>query len=441
MADGHRLEFLDHAVLQLLKATGRQQLMQAVWVYGRPVDHDGVRRLHRNLSGSILNRLIEASPLPFGRPRWVRPTTPPPLLVADPRPRAELLDWADSMRNLPIDPERGPAWHLMLQPFTDGTSAVSVIGSHCIGDGVGALLAIHQAVTGGANDVTYDAAGTRSRGEGIVADLRQAKADLRRSARAAVAVTRTVYGAVRERRSAHAEVDTRTFIDLPTAAILVPMAEWDARAADLSGNSHTLFAAIVARLAASLGRRRRSDGAVSLHLAVNRRVSLDDDRAIAMEFARAAIEPDGLPRDLAQARSTLRESRRMLDHQSDPALELLPLVPWLPLRAMRKAPDLLFSYADDLPVSCSNLGDLFPDLARADGTPADHMLLRGVDSHVTLADLHRSHGHLVAVSGRLGDAVSISVESWEIGADNSRQRLRGLLDAALADFRLSGTHL
>lgn len=40
----HRLAFLDHAALDLLRATGRNQLIQIVWVYEHPLDEDGLKR-------------------------------------------------------------------------------------------------------------------------------------------------------------------------------------------------------------------------------------------------------------------------------------------------------------------------------------------------------------------------------------------------------------
>jgi len=55
----HRLAFLDHAALELLRATGRNQLIQIVWVYERPLDEDGLKRFHKNLYASLGSRLIE----------------------------------------------------------------------------------------------------------------------------------------------------------------------------------------------------------------------------------------------------------------------------------------------------------------------------------------------------------------------------------------------
>ena len=55
----HRLEFLDQAALELMRATGRNQLMQCVWVYEHPLSDEGLKRFHHNLYASLGSRLID----------------------------------------------------------------------------------------------------------------------------------------------------------------------------------------------------------------------------------------------------------------------------------------------------------------------------------------------------------------------------------------------
>jgi hypothetical protein len=90
-------------------------------------------------------------------------------------------------------------------------------------------------------------------------------------------------------------------------------------------------------------------------------------------------------------------------------------------------------------VSCSNLGDLPPDLARVDGTPADYVFIRALDTNVTMGELQRSHGQLVVVSGRINGKISISVEAYQLDAENSKAHLRNVVEQTLAEFGLSGT--
>jgi len=440
----HRLTFLDHTALELHRVTGRGQLMQCVWVYEHPVQIDGLNRFNANLYKSLGSRLIERSPLPFGRPRWVRPVGPPPPIhfAERPRRRTELMEWADELGKLPIDPERGPGWHLAVQPLDDGATAVSIVASHNIGDGVGSLMAVFEAVTGMLRDPGYDEPRSRSRGEAIVSDLSQALRDLPMTARTALKAAKTV----REQRdsfkrahAANAANADPTEVAVPSVALYIDIPEWDSKAESLGGNSYSLLAGFTARLGEHFGRNRPSDGAVSLLMAINLRESLDDDRALAMAFANAAVDPAAVTTDLTKVREAVREGREKAKNEPDPVIEMMALVPWLPRSAVKGIAELLFSYAEDPPCTCSNLGDLPPDLARVDGTPAERVFIRALDTSVTLGDLERSRGQLVVVSGRINGKVSISVEAYELGAANTKERVRAVVAETLSEFGLHAT--
>ncbi|MGY4708721.1 wax ester/triacylglycerol synthase domain-containing protein [Mycolicibacterium sp. CBM1] len=441
----HRLEFLDQTAFEMMRATGRGQLMQCVWVYEHPVDIEGLRRFHRNFTASLGSRLIETSPLPFGRPRWVTPLGPPPPIrfSENPRPRSELMDWADELATLPIDPEHGPGWYLVVQPLTDGSTAISMLGSHCIGDGVGALLAIFEAVTGNIRDVGYDAPGSRTRMQAIKADLRQTVRDLPQTARTVVKAAKVArqkrkdLAASRASRSGEVGVAADETVVIPSIAVYVDAAEWDARAESLGGNSYSLLAGVAAKFAERLQRRRVSDGAVTLVIAINLRESLDDDRALAMAFANATVDPEKVTIDLSEARAAVKVAREAAKAQTDPTMELLSLIPWLPRSAVKLVAELLFAYSDDLPVSCSNLGELPPQLAQLDGTDAEYVFIRALDQNVTRSEMIRSHGQLVVVSGRINGKVTISVEAYQNEGENSKPRLRELAAETMAEFGLT----
>ncbi|BBZ75772.1 hypothetical protein MANY_11090 [Mycolicibacterium anyangense] len=444
----HRLEFLDQTAFELMRATGRSQLMQCIWVYEHPVDIDGLKRFHKNFTASLGSRLIEPSPLPFGRPRWVDPVGPsaPIRFAEQARPRSELMDWADELGTLPMDPEHGPAWHLVVQPLTDGSTAVSMLGSHCIGDGVGALLAIFEAVTGNIRDIGYSPPKSRSTVQALRADLRQAVRDLPLTARTAVKAAKLVAAQRKElarsralQPAPEAGVDLDSTVVVPSVAVFVDAEQWDARAKALQGNSYSLVAGFAAKLAEKVGRRRASDGAVTLVIAINLRESLDDDRALAMAFANATVDPSQVTTDLTEARGVVRTARETAKSEPDPTIELLPLMPWLPKPAVKGVAELLFAYSEDLPVSCSNLGDLPPQLAQVDGTDAEYVLIRALDQHVTMREIQRSHGQLVVVSGRINGKVVVSVEAYQIGAENTKPWLRALAAQTLADFELTGS--
>jgi hypothetical protein len=442
-----RLSFMDQACLQLLRATGRGQLMQAVWIYEHPVDVDGLRRFHRNFGYGMAGRLIERSPLPFGRHRWVSALGPSSDIdFADRlRPRAEVIEWADERAALPVDPESGPGWHLGVVPLTDGSTAVSLVLSHYLTDGVGFLLTVADAVNGNRRDLGHPMPRSRSRFRGAVSDLRQ-------TAQAAPEVTRTLVAAAklafRHRRdmarsgaprpAAVPADDGDSAVVLPSTAIYVDVETWDARANALGGTSYSLLAGFAAKLGERIGRRRADDGAVNLVIALNGRDGLDDTRANAISFARVSLDPTNVATDMTQARLAIRQALKASREVPDETLQLLPLVPLVPRRALKRVADLFFGSADEPPVSCSNLGDLDPAVGRPDGTEAEYLVLRGVDQNISRRDLERAGGQLVLVAARIGGKISIGIVAYQVGAENSRSRLRELAAHTLADFDLCG---
>jgi hypothetical protein len=78
-----------------------------------------------------------------------------------------------------------------------------------------------------------------------------------------------------------------TFVVVPGIAISIDVDDWDARANALGGNSNTLAAALAAKLGERMGRRRASDGAVTLPLPIIERAE-GDTRAVAVSFARVS---------------------------------------------------------------------------------------------------------------------------------------------------------
>lgn len=443
----HRLVPLDQAAYEMLRATGRGQLMQCVWVYEHPLNMEGLRRFHRNFADSHGGRRIERSPLPFGRHRWVKPPgAPSEIRVNDtPRPRSELLDWADELAALPIDPVDGPTWYLAVQPLTDGSTAVSMVGSHVIGDGVGALLATFEAVTGNIRDIGYLKPASRTRSRAVISDLGQALRDLPDVGRALLKASPLIWAkrhdlmrARKVRSSANISESDNHPVIVPSAAVYIDSELWDSCAERLNGNFYSLVAGVTAKLSEHLGRRRKSDGAVTLIIAINLRESLDDTRALAMAFANANVDPTQVTIDLSEARTAVRQARKAAKDKDDPVLEILPIIPWLPKAAVTALADLLFDYSDDLPVSCSNLGDLPPQLGQIDGTDAEYVFIRAVDQNVTRRELQRSHGQLVVVAGRINGKVTLSVEAYQPGGENTKNHLRELIRQTLAEFELTG---
>jgi hypothetical protein len=447
----NQLSFMDQAGFQLLRATGRGQLMQMLWIYEHPVDLDGLRRFHRSFGYGYYGRRIERSVLPFGRHRWVSSLGQPlELDVAEPRPRSEVSDWFDERAQLPIDPESGPAWHMGVLPMTDGSTAVTLVGSHHLSDGVAALLDVLAAVDDARREFDYPLPRSRKPFRGAVSDLRQAVKGLPEVARTVQVAVRLGLQARREMAASKTSKTSKTYkppptqptdpdarIVLPAITALVDLAQWDARAESLHGTSYSLVAGLAAKLGEQMG-RKRSDGRVTLVMALNDRTSLEDTRANAMLFASADIDPALVTTDLADARSTVRQALQTAREEPDATLELLPLVPFVPRRALRRVVEQFLGSGADLPVSCSNMGDVHPSAACPDGTAAEYTAMRGADQNVRRADVERAGGHLVVVAGRISGRISIDIIAYQVGAENSKQRLREVAARTLSEFGLTG---
>lgn len=438
-----RLSLTDQLLFLGQRATGQELAMQAVWVYDRAVDLDGVKRFHENFGYGLYGRLIEPSPLPFGRHRWVSSLGPAgPLDVAETaRPREQLSDWVDERVGLPIDPEQGPGWHVGVLPMTDGSTAVSLVMSHCLSDGLGAIGTIVDAIKGNTKDFGYRAPRSRARRRALAEDLRATARSVPEVARTLVAAGRQAFDRRHEltrggtRAAAGAAAPDRPVV-APAITIYIDLDLWDDRAQALNGASHSLVAAFAAKLAERTGRRRAEDGVVTLHVPISDR-GPDDTRANAAAIATVRIAPEQVSTDLSGPRAAIKAALKEMREHPDPQLELLPLTPFIPKWAVKRGADVVFGFAD-LPVSLSNLGDVDPVMARVDGTDADWVMLRGVDRHVTQRYLEHRGGLLTVLAGRIGGKMSITVVGYQPGEENTKPRLRRLAADTMADFGLTG---
>jgi len=443
---GNLLDYVDQALFLGLRATGQSAVTQIVWVYDHEIDDDGVRRFHRNMGYGMAGRLVEPSPLPFGRHRWVTSLGPAaPLRFAPrPRPRSELSDWIDECTRQPIDPQFGPSWHMSVLPMTDGSTAVSLVGSHCVADGGGALLTVYEAVMGARRHLGYPPPHARSWFRALITDLRQSAHDLPETARTVVAAVRFLGKHRKDQKATGATAPTVPAVDradeavtAPAVAVIVPIDRWDARAEAMGGNGYALLAALCARLAVHQGRGLADDGTVGLIVPINDR-TLEDTRANAVNLAYVRVDPTTVTTDLGATRTAIRNALKTMRETPDEALALLPLTPFIPKAAVRRTADLAFGFTSE-PVSCSNVGDLPDDVTRLDGTPAELVIMRGVDQHVTRHVLEERRGLLTVVCGRLAGQVSMTVVGYQPGAPNTKEWLRESIRASLDELGLTGT--
>ena len=444
----NRLAFVDHGLFAQHHAIGRKLVIQCVWVYEHAIDFDGLRRFHHNLGYGLLGRRIERSPLPFARNRWVSDQGPSDIDIAEcARPRAELSDWADERSQLPIDPEWGPGWHLGVLPLTDGSTAVTLVHSHYLVDGLGLAVTITDAVLGNTRDLGYPPPRSRTRPRAVVQDARQTARDTPQVARAIVKVAKLARKQARSRQDiaqsppprpiAPRGCDGDDTVVVPTIAVHVDLDDWDARAKALGATTNTLVAAFVAKLGERMGRRRARDGAVVLQLPISDRAE-GDTRANAMSFANVSIDPTRATTDLCDARAAIKQALRTLRETPDGTLQFLWLASFTPKRAWRRMNDAM--PADpDLPVFCSNMGDFGPLVCRVDGTHGELALTRVVAQHESRQWLERIGGQMTVQSWRCGGKIiHITVSAYQPGAENTKPALRELAAHTLAEFDLNG---
>jgi hypothetical protein len=441
----NRLAYMDQASFLALRARDQPQLVQWVWVYQDAIDMAALQRFHHNLGYGLLGRLIERSPLPFGRHRWVAAHLGPQIDIDDTaRPRTELSSWADERAQLPIDPETGPGWRLGVASFSDGSTAISLVASHCLADGLGCGQAIAEAIHGITHDFGYPPPRSRTRPRALAADLRQTLKGVPETARALGAATRLLRNARKASAAAPQSVsnprtDDRTgngggYVTVPAITVHVDQDQWDARARDLGGTSNSLFLGFAAKLGERMGRKSPDTGTVRVIITASNR-TYGDSEANALSFTGIDVDPARVTTDLSVVRATTKQALRTMREEPDASLAALPLIPLIPKRAVRTLGDVVFGFLD-LPVTCTNIGDVEPALLRVAGSEADYYFARGIDQKVTPAIAGQK---FFLGCGRIGGRVVIPVVAYHLTGTNTKAALSELVRQTLATFDLTAT--
>lgn len=430
---------MDQASFLGLRALGYGALVQFNWIYNRPANIDGLRRFHRNLGYGLLGRRVERSPLPFARDRWVFSPGPEDIEIAEtPCPRADLSTWLYERACLPLDPEYGPSFHLGVLPLEDGGTAVSLVTSHTLVDGLGVLQAINDAATGRTRYLGYPYPGSRTRGRALLQDGRQTIASAPELGRAVAATVRI---ARRRRKDVAASMasappsprgagDDQPIV-VPSVTAYVDVAEWDARAKSIGGNSFTLLAGFAGRLGVQMG-RVCGDGMVTLSFPISDRTE-DDTRGNALVFPVVSVDPTHLTSDLGEVRLKFKQAFADLEETTKELLAPLPLTSLTPKWVARRAAGMGLGAAG-LPIGCSNVGDMPPAVNRPDGTEADYASGRLIEAGINRRALERIGGQLFVVSGRGGGKLWISVNAYLPGRTDSQDALRENVSRTFAEF-------
>jgi hypothetical protein len=438
-----RLAPLDQAAFLRLRATGQGSVCQCTWVYDRDVDIDELRVFNGNLGTGLLGRRIERSPLPFGRHRWVVDDRVPDIAVEVRQPRAEIGSWIDRRARVRVDPEWGPTFHLGVLPLDDGGTAVTLVASHCVADGLGLATAIADAVKNEHANFGYPLAHSRSRWRAVSEDMADAVRTLPSVFRALLATLVILLrlsrapappAAVAARRPTDGEDHPA---DLPSVTIQTDTAAWDSRARELNGSSNTLFVAFAARLAHRMGRMHADGHTVTVVLPVSER-GAEDDRANALTSITLDVDSRTVIDDLGPVRADVKTRLAALAREPNEMLAGLPLVPFTPRWLVRQTEGIAMA-TGQLPVGCSNLGDLDAVVGRVDGADAAEVSMRLAEQGVTRRRIEQSRGQLFCGAGTISGNRFLTVVTYRSGAENTAAATRALACDALADLNLSAT--
>jgi hypothetical protein len=182
--------------------------------------------------------------------------------------------------------------------------------------------------------------------------------------------------------------------------------------------------------------RVTGDGSATPSIPVNQRTA-GDARANAITNVDITVDPALAVTDLREIRAATK--RALIRHREvpDERWALLPLVPLLPERLIRRLVGVATGGTTN--VVSSNLGAAAPGVNRPDGTDADHFAMKSLYPGVTTAIMHRTGGVLALLSGRVDRQVFVSVLAYQPGRPNSNDDLWQDLSGALGDFSLTAT--
>jgi hypothetical protein len=440
-----RLALLDQAAFLRLRATGQGSVVQCTWVYDRAVDTDELRVFNGNLGAGLLGRRIERSPLPFGRHRWVVDRRSPAIdLTAACRPRDDIGAWIEQRARVKVDPQWGPTFHLGVLPLDDGGTAITLVASHCVADGLGLATAIAEAVKGESRDFGYLQAHSRGWWRAVWQDLADAVLALPAVIRALIATLLIVLRLSSDTK-APSPPPYRTVVagddegaELPSVTMQTDASAWDTRAGALSGSSTTLFVAFAARLAHRIGRIRQDGGnTATVVLPVSQR-SAGDDRANALTSITVAVDSEAVMDGLSSVRADVKRQLTLLGQQPNEMLAGLPLIPFTPRWLVRHTEGIAMA-TGQLPVGCSNLGNFDTVVGRIDGRDATEMSMRLAEQGITRRRIERAHGQLFCGTGTINGSRFITVVAYLSGTENIAASPRELALGALADLQLFAT--
>ncbi|WP_448042086.1 hypothetical protein [Bradyrhizobium liaoningense] len=430
--------YLDQGSFVGLRALGRGPALHLTWLYPHALDEAAVRQFSERLTGGLLGRLLQRSPLPWGRHRWVANPVPGPVTwFRDPLPDECLPQLRRELLDLPVDPEHGPGWRLAVQPLEGGGCALTMLVSHTIADTQATSQAIADAVAGRCLDHGFPSPSWRWSPVMLARDSVESLRALPGAWHALVAlVRRSRKGRAGVSRSSPRARSSRDrlepAVDVPLVRVVMDAGACKRRASDLGVASNTLIMAFTARLALRMGRVDAS-GRVKLVLPVSDRRS-SDRRGNALRSIAVMADPDACRNHPHALQRDIKAALASLIRHGDDLSPLLPLIPYVPLWLARHLERT--ALGADLPVGCSLAGELPLDVNRPCGEAS--LLQISPLERYTAAELERLGGLLFILSYRVGERLFATVSGYVPDRVTTRAELAPIVRDALADMDLCG---
>lgn len=437
---GNILCYMDQGSFVALRALRRQPIGHITWLYPHRLEEAAVTGFNECLAAGLLGRLLQRSPLPWGRHRWVANPVPAPVTwFRDPIPLDHLPAWRSSLINLPIDPEHGPGWRLAVQPLGDGGSALSLLVSHTVADGQAGILAVADAIAGRPFPNGFPAASRRWSPTMLARDGMESLRSFPDAWRALLALLG------RQRQQAPAPIQAAPApragsgttqgpaVELPLVQIVLDPAACEARAAQAGIKSGILLMAFAARLAFRMG-RVDANGRVKLVLPVSDRQP-GDRRGNALRSVTVMADPDIALQDPRKLQRELRNAQAALLRHGDELSPLLPLIPYVPLWMVRRMERM--ALGTDLPVGCSLFGELPPELDGPFGKAS--LVCLSVLERFDAATLDALGGQMFLEEYSVGGRMLATVSGYMPGRITSRADLLPIVREALSEFGMIGT--
>ena len=431
--------YMDQGSFVGLRALGRGPALQLTWLYAHAIDEAAVRQFNERLTSGLLGRLVQRSPLPWGRHRWVANPVPAPVTwFRDPLPKECLPELQRALLDLPVDPERGPGWRLVVQALEGGGCALTMLVSHTIADMQATNQAIADAVAGRRTDPGFPAPSWRWSPAMLARDSVESLRALPSVWRALGALVRQARkgraGLPRSRahvRGSHARFEPAA--DVPLVRVVMDAGACRQRASDLGVADNTVTVAFAARLALRLGRIDAS-GRVKLVLPVSDRRP-GDRRDNALRSITVMADPDACRNDPRALQRDLKGALASLVRHGDGFSPLFPLIPYVPLWLARRLERA--ALGGDLPVGCSLVGELPPDMSRPCGEAL--LLQMFLVERYTASELERLGGVLFVACYRVGERQLFTVSAHVPDRATTRAELAPFVREALVDMCLYGT--